>query len=233
MYCKNCGNSIDDNAKFCNRCGAPVQNQSFATPTPGMDKKEYFDSSYASEGSKKMRTASKILIGILAAVIAFMVLTNIKGVRLFTTVLNSQDITLAELIEKLEALGMDDFEINDENIDSVEFFSNLQTLEEEYEKEFGISLIELIKTTFYITVAITIGGSVLMLLFAVLGVLKFKKGFAITALVFSILFSGSWVCICITIALLVLVNKLNNEYNAYCMNGTIPNNIINEPYFGA
>lgn len=32
MYCLKCGKELDDNAKFCNRCGTLIEEESFSDP---------------------------------------------------------------------------------------------------------------------------------------------------------------------------------------------------------
>lgn len=63
MFCTNCGNQIDDNAKFCTKCGAPVSKTS-STPQPPSSKEE--QSGSKPKGKRRIAVIAVVLVCLLA-----------------------------------------------------------------------------------------------------------------------------------------------------------------------
>ena len=71
MYCRNCGTKQDDNASFCNHCGAPL-NQ------PATQEKDIPDKAPKVEPKKKL--SKKIWIIIIVSIVVVAVLGTVVGV---------------------------------------------------------------------------------------------------------------------------------------------------------
>lgn len=124
MYCRNCGTKQDDNASFCNHCGAPL-NQ------PATQEKDIPDKAPKVEPKKKL--SKKIWIIIIVSIVVVAVLGTVVGVIVHhnnntkvpevTEVsdesnepITGQDIVNAEELQiyRVEKIGNDYFLFDDE-----------------------------------------------------------------------------------------------------------------------
>lgn len=226
MFCKNCGSNIDDNAQFCKHCGtaAESKNQSnYGSFGVGkMSKKEYFASGYCSEKSKKLITANWIVFAVLAVILVFNAVTMAIGVPALMSLIDL-DQGFMHFFEQIEDLNNESFDFDEEDI----------AILEDFEEIVGITAESFIETVIYAVVIVTVVMAVLVIIFSLVAVIKKSTGFAITALVLTALFISDWICIGITVAILVMTIFLNKEYKESMSFGPAAQSGNSEPDFSA
>ena len=135
MFCPNCGNNIPDDSAFCGHCGtsfaatAPVATA--AAPVPGtsakqrgLSKKQFL----ATEAAPGVKAASKIALGVFAAILALILLATIT-----LNTISVVDLPIIKMaVDESEREELTD--IMDEGADVIDEFDDLL---EEIEEEFG------------------------------------------------------------------------------------------------
>ncbi len=204
MYCQKCGAQLNENAIFCHNCGAAV------SPAAGgnagsfgvkMSKKDYFKSENCSEKAKGLLKANRILYFVFIGILVFTLVSAVMVVSKLTDLIDS-DMTVSEFFEKLEDISGTDIGFYEED------FAELEKLG----VELDIPIFELLKMVMSIVVGTIVFINLLIALFATLGVFKTSTGFAVTALVLAVIYSGGLLIIGCAIAILVITVNLNKEY---------------------
>lgn len=142
MFCPNCGNNIPDDSAFCGNCGANLSAPAaapapvapvatVAAPIPGtsakqrgLSKKQFL----ATEAAPAVKAASKIALGVFAAILALILLATIT--------LNTISVVDLPIIK----MAVDESE-REELVDSMDEASDameeMEDVLEEIEEEFG------------------------------------------------------------------------------------------------
>ena len=162
MCCKNCGNTLAENALVCDRCGAPTGVQTnYEYGERVLSKKEYFKSRLLSDKSKNMKTANWVLFGVFTAVISFFILICTFCAVLMPVITSNLDVSggIVGLINELSEMSgtelysesdMKQFELLDKELESVGM-----TLK---------SLLSLLPIVFGIMAVVFIGAFVVLLI---------------------------------------------------------------------
>jgi hypothetical protein len=79
MICKNCGSQVNEGTKFCESCGAPVQNDSAATAATAPQFSQPVQESADVPVPKKKSKKKFIIIGIIVAVVLILLIAIISS----------------------------------------------------------------------------------------------------------------------------------------------------------
>lgn len=105
MYCKNCGEQIDDNSKFCSKCGSAFQDDTLNTSSCAtINNKKWYQkkiSQMDSSDKKKLGVIGTIIVVIFAIILIFIALDSSDGTSKKIEIIGTPTMT----VEYNEYLG--------------------------------------------------------------------------------------------------------------------------------
>lgn len=225
MFCNKCGSQVPDGASFCSVCGTRVfgESSNFGTAMPFFEKKEYFQTACTQKAKNIIKAGKIVLIVCAILIFASLATSLIETNAFFEEAYKEKDIKA--VFERLEELSGKSFGYTEEQ------YADLRKVEADFEKEFGMTLVEFIEIIVYAVFAFMGIAAVVVIILSFFTIRNINLTTAIIALIISLLFVGVLASIGMTITLLVFVCKLRKEYNAYCANPYAFANPSNEPDF--
>lgn len=225
MFCNKCGNQIPDGSSFCNSCGCAAGNtqNGFGGGAPFFTRKEYFKYACSDKAKKLIKSAKIVLLVCSLLLVATMVSSFMEAKSFFDEAYFEGDIRT--VVERLEELSGQSFGYTEEQ------YSDLQSVEEEFKKELGMTFVEFIEVILYGVYVLMAVAAFIVIILCYLAIRYVGLASSITALVISFLFVGGLVAIGMTVAVLVFVSILRKEYKAYCENPFAFTTCSNEPDF--
>ena len=206
MFCRECGNPLQENSCVCAKCGA------FCGGTMFMySKKKYFKSELCSKSSKTTTTISWVLIGIIAIISALSVITTFMDYNSVIKPLKECE-TVDEIVECLDEA------MEDGSVMANAIYMNKDELIELFGTDEAGPIVEYCAMTLTITVVILVVwlvGVILLFFFAV-----YNRSFKCAVWGAILGFSNGFVVMASCIAIVIFVRNWNKEYKAYCMNPT-------------
>ena len=162
-----------------------------------MTKKEYFNSEYLSQKARNMSKAMWIMTGILAAIVLAYVVNTALGIA-------AMDQTIEMTMEMMDQQTIEAFEI--------------------VEETWGITLLEFVTGIAKGVVIYSIAIAVLSILLALLACATKSMAAAIVMLILNAVpvAAGGIFLLGVSIALVVLIAKMNGEYKVFMQYGPPP-----------
>ncbi len=199
MYCKKCGNQVEQNACFCEKCGALCGGNLFV-----YSRERYFNSQFCSKKSKVLTNIAWVLVVLLSALLIYSLISAMQ--------------LIAPIMERLSACK--DF---DSVFDTMENISRMvigEAQREELMSAYGSvdKLIEFISIIFNTTVIVSAVALLAVVLLSIIAIYKKSFKCSIWAAVICALSFANWYVFGISMAIAIFASSWNKEYKEYCAN---------------